>query len=229
MFEKPIVPLTRDETLAGYDRWSASYDAMVNPMVGASAAVLDREPLGCREMNVLELGCGTGRNVPRVMAEGALRYHGIDGSRGMLARAREAFVDARVTFEEADVHGSFDLGGVFDLALVVLVLEHVVDLGATFANVRRALRPDGRIRIVEIHPDLVAAGTVAHFEQGGAEVRFTSTAHTPDALTSALRRSGFDVARMKPWTPDELGDVPKLGKHRGRAVILDVAARVVGR
>jgi malonyl-CoA O-methyltransferase len=225
MSEKRVVPLAPEDTLAGYDRWAGSYDAMANPMVAATELVLDRAPLGCAGQDVVEFGCGTGRNVARVLREGARSYLGVDGSPGMLARARAEIADPRATFVEGDVHGAIDLGARFDLALIVLVLEHVRDLAPLFASVRRALRDGGRLRIVEIHPDLVADGTVAHFEDGGAELRFTSTAHALDALAAELTRAGLALETMRAWSADELAAVSKLAKHRGRAVVLDVTAR----
>jgi malonyl-CoA O-methyltransferase len=223
MSEKRVVPLAPEETLAGYDRWAGSYDAMANPMVAATELVLDRAPLACAGHDVVEFGCGTGRNVARVLREGARSYLGVDGSPGMLARARAE--NPGVDFVEGDVHGALDLGGRFDLALIVLVLEHVRELAPLFTSVRRALRDGGRLRIVEIHPDLVADGTVAHFDDGGAELRFTSTAHAPDDLANALARHGLAVDRIRAWSADELAAVSKLAKHRGRSVVLDATAR----
>jgi len=225
MSEKRVVPLAPEETLAGYDRWAGSYDAMANPMVAATELVLDRAPLDCAGLDVVELGCGTGRNVARVLAGGARSYLGVDGSPGMHPRAHAEIADPRVRFVDGDLHGTLDLGARFDLALIVLVLEHVRALDPLFANLRRALRDGGRLRIVEIHPDLVANGTVAHFDDAGAEVRFTSTAHAPDALAAALARAGLAVEQLRAWTADELAEVPKVAKHRGRAVVLDLTAR----
>jgi SAM-dependent methyltransferase len=198
---------------------------MANPMVAATELVLDRAPLGCAGQDVVEFGCGTGGNVARVLREGARTYLGVDGSPGMLARARAEIADPRASFVEADVHGALDLGARFDLALIVLVLEHVRDLAPLFASVRRALHDRGRLRIVEIHPDLVADGTVAHFDDGGAELRFTSTAHAPDALAAALEAAGLAVEHRRAWSADELAAVSKLAKHRGRPFVLDVTAR----
>src|SRR5688500_1417055 len=105
MSEKRVVPLAPEETLAGYDRWAGSYDAMANPMVAATELVLDRAPLACTGLDVIEFGCGTGRNVARVLREGARSYRGVDGSPGMLARARAEIADPRASFVDGDVHG----------------------------------------------------------------------------------------------------------------------------
>ncbi len=214
--------LDPDQTLEGYDRWAASYDALANPMVAATAWALDRTPLGCADEDVLELGCGTGRNVARVLAEGAHSYTGVDGSAGMLEAARRACPDPRARFVRSPLVAELPVG-TFDLAFVVLVLEHIADLATVFAGARRALRPGGRLRLVEIHPDLVATGTVAHFEDAAGAVRFTSTAHPVPALRAALEAAGFAVEALREFAAEDV-PVPKLAKHAGRRVLVDVEA-----
>jgi SAM-dependent methyltransferase len=227
--------LSPGDTLRGYDRWSAHYDGGDNPMIAATAWALDARPLELAGARVLELGCGTGRNAARVLAGGAAAYVGVDGSDGMLAiaRARAGAGDPRCTWLHADVLATAPLpiaAGGFDLALVVLVLEHVRDLAPPFAAIARALRPGGVLRVVEIHPDLVGAGTVAHFHDaaaGGGEVRFTSVAHPVASITRALAEAGLVVERADEDTAAGalLAAAPRLAKHRDRRVLLDLSAR----
>lgn len=214
--------LRPDETLHGYDQWAGSYDGAANPLVAASARVLDLAPLGVRDLDVVELGCGTGRNLARVLAEGARSYTGVDGSPGMLARAR-AQAEPRARWIDADLHTAWQPAERFDLAFLVLVLEHLRDLTPLAGTLSTIVRPGGRLRIVDIHPALVASGTVAHFGSGDAEVRFTSTAHDERALRAAFDGWTLDV---RTWVADAelIAVVPKLAKHRDRPVLVDVTA-----
>jgi SAM-dependent methyltransferase len=215
------------DTLRLYDRWAAGYDALDNPMVGATGWALDRVPLGCAGARVVELGCGTGRHVTRILDDGAAAYVGVDGSPGMLAIARARRADPRARFVEADLATSLPLPDAgFDLALVVLVLEHVRALAPLFGEVKRLLRPAGRLRIVEIHPDRVAAGMVAHFRDDAGEVRFDSVAHPVDALAAALEGAGLVVGAVRELVADGelLAAVPRLGKHAGARVVVDLEA-----
>lgn len=217
-------------TLQGYDRWSAHYDREANPMVEATEWALDQRPLEVAGARVVEFGCGTGRHVPRLLAAGAQAYAGVDGSPGMLAAARAAR-DPRCTWIQATLDAVPPLGAPFDAALIVLVLEHIVDLAPVLGAAARAVRPGGVLRIVEIHPELVGGGTVARFrDDDGVEVRFTSVAHPVDALTAALATAGFAVERLdEPVAAGALVErVPRLAKHAGRRVLLDVTARRAG-
>src|SRR5258706_4258869 len=91
------------ETIGGYDRGAASYDAEPNAMVAATSWVLERAPLGCSNADVLELGCGTGRHARRAIDEGARSYTGLDASIGMLTVAQQRYSDSRVKFGHVDL------------------------------------------------------------------------------------------------------------------------------
>src|SRR5436190_5020712 len=142
--------LAPHETLHGYDRWSASYDHETNPLIAATSWVLEHAPIGCADADVVELGCGTGRNIARVLGEGARSYLGVDGSQGMLNVAAEHFRDPRVKFFAADLLAPWRPARPFDLGLVVLVLEHLPTLEPLFDSLSRAIRVGGRVRIVDL-------------------------------------------------------------------------------
>lgn len=219
--------LDPEHTLAGYDRWSAGYDAHDNPMVAASEVALDRRPLEVAGRDVVELGCGTGRNLARILAGGARRYLGLDGSPGMLEQARRRGDDPRVSWALADLAAPLPLPDASaDLVLIVLVLEHLTAIGRLLGEVGRVLRPGGALRIVDIHPGLVAGGTVAHFAVDDGEVRFSSTAHDLAALRHALDAAGLGPALITEVIAEDdlVAVVPRLAKHAGRAVLVDVAA-----
>jgi ubiquinone/menaquinone biosynthesis C-methylase UbiE len=224
----PIEVLTSDDTLRGYDRWAVRYDGGDNPMIAATEWAFDARPIAWKGMGVIELACGTGRNARRALDGGARAYVGVDGSRGMLDLARARVDDARCTWVHAEM--TAPPAGLHDVALIVLALEHVADLTPVFAAVARVLRPGGSLRVLEIHPELVASGTVAHFYDPASdrEVRFTSTAHPIASMRAAIEAAGFAIERLDEDVADGafLDAVPKLAKHRGRRVLVDLLARL---
>lgn len=214
------------DTLAAYDRWATHYDLDDNPLVAATGWVLAQAPLDVAGARVVELGCGTGRHAAPLLAAGATAYLGVDGSAGMLAQAHARVADPRATWLTADLAALPPCPGPrFDRALIVLVLEHVAAPAPLFAALAGWLDPGATLRILELHPARIAAGTAAHFIDGGVEHRFASFAHEPAALLADLAAAGF-AATARTWCAEGelLAAVPRLAKHAGRPIVLDVTA-----
>ena len=99
--------------------------------------------------SILELGCGSGRfwyeNSERTPADWSVLLS--DFSPGMLSRAREALaeVEARFTFEQIDAQEIPAAGGSFDVVVANYMLYHVPDSQRAFSEIRRVLKPGGRL------------------------------------------------------------------------------------
>ena len=216
--------LASSDTLSGYDRWAPHYDHEPSALVSATSWVLDRAPLGCADCDVLEIGCGTARNAERAIGEGARSYVGIDGSHGMLSIASHRYRhDPRITFAAVDLLAPWPTPHQFDYALIVLVLEHLPILDPLLLSLARAIRPGGRVRIVDLHPDRIMAGASVYFQEAGRQIAFTSIAHPVQMLTAGFDAVGFDVVR-RDWLATETmtAAVPGLAADRGMRVLLDL-------
>ena len=93
----------------------------------------------------LDLGCGTGRNLPLVPS--GARVIGLDPARDALVRARRRAPGIPL------VQGSAEAlpfrAGAFDTVVSGLVFCSVADPGRGLAEVRRVLRPGGTLRMLE--------------------------------------------------------------------------------
>jgi SAM-dependent methyltransferase len=172
---------------------------------------------------VLLLGCGAGQVVAETAATGA-KVIGVEPrpewaqqsrarslERGLMVEVHEGEL-AELAFVRADT---------IDVALSVLSLAAVADLGRVFRQVHRVLRPDGPLVLSLPHPTqalLEGHGRRSHDEteprrweaEGAAGIDHT---HTIEAVFTALTRTGFRVdnlaelmARRRPgpdphWAP----------------------------
>lgn len=211
----------------GYDLWASDYDGFRNPMISLVEWALDHHPEDFKNKNVIELGCGTGRHVTRILAGGAKHYTGVDGASGMLAIAQRQLKSSQVTWLEADISRAFQIPNQSqDCVLVSLVLEHFEDLEGVLRRASELLRPEGSIRILEIHSDLASRGTGAHFEKEEVEYHLPSFAHDEHELRKVLQGCGFGQISVRDWqaNPELIAYQPKLAKHSGSRVLLDISA-----
>jgi len=94
---------------------------------------------------VLEVGCGTGLNLPRYPP--SARVTGIDPSLDSLRRARRRAPGVPLVCATAEALPFRPAS--FDTVAISLVLCSVPDPGAALAEVRRVLRDPGSVRLLE--------------------------------------------------------------------------------
>ncbi len=93
----------------------------------------------------LEVGCGTGRNLP--LYPSSVTAIGVDPAADSLARARRRA--PRVPLVRADAEALPFRAATFDTVVSSLALCSVADPPRALAEVRRVLRPGGTLRVME--------------------------------------------------------------------------------
>ncbi|HSQ28976.1 MAG TPA: class I SAM-dependent methyltransferase [Gemmatimonadaceae bacterium] len=185
-----------------YDRWASSYDGDDNRTRDLDARVLRESDLAVNGRDVLELGCGTAKNTVW-LAERARRVVGLDFSRGMLDVARSRLTTGNVELLEHDVQTRWPAAdGEFDLVVADLILEHVADVTAVFAEAARVLRPGGTMFMCELHPYRQWRGGQAHFtdEWSGETVFAPAYAHSIAEYVNAGIGVGLALRRLDEWS-----------------------------
>jgi malonyl-CoA O-methyltransferase len=191
------------EVAGAYDRWAASYDADRNATRDLDAEVLRASPLlvAVAGREVLELGCGTGKNTAW-LAERAASVTALDFSEGMLARARTRVAAPHVRFVRHDVREPWPLPDArVDVVVGNLVLEHVEALGPVFAEAARVLRPGGRLFLCELHPYRQWRGGQARFTDAatGESVRVAAHVHAVSDYVNGGLAAGFALRALGEW------------------------------
>jgi len=148
---------------------------------------------------VLDLGCGTGRFVAALRDAGADAV-GVELAETALRRARANAPGADLRLVEPDGSLPLDHGSV-DLVWCSEVLEHVADTEHLLLEVRRVLRPAGRLLVTVPFHGRVKGALIAllrfdaHFDPLGQHLRF----YTAGSLRTTLERSGFEAVQVRPW------------------------------
>lgn len=212
---------------AGYDRWARVYDHDANPLPALEEPRVREALAGVRGCDVLDLGCGTGRHTAWLAAAGA-RVTAVDFSTGMLAEARRKVSPARVRFVVHDLHDPLPLGdATFDAVVSGLVLEHLRDPGAFFAEVHRVLRADGRAVVSAMHPAMFLRGSRARFTDpdSGAVVEPGSLPHRLGDIVVAASHAGFALRAVDEHAPDAAfaRRFPRAGRYVGWPMLVVLA------
>jgi SAM-dependent methyltransferase len=135
---------------ARYDGNADWYDEKV-AWSSAAATPLIVRLAGDGRGRCLDLGCGTGVQLPALAASG-WSVVGVDVSGDQLRVARHRAGSAGSALVQGDVGQLPFADGAFDLVLSAFTLSDVDDFGALAKEGRRVLRPAGRFLSVGLHP-----------------------------------------------------------------------------
>ena len=111
-------------------------------------------------LEILDLGCGTGRHSIRMAGAGA-RITALDFSSRMLAEARKKAGESDVRFQLHDLSQPLPFPPEsFDRVLCALVVDHIEDLDKLFTEMHRVCRPT--VRANRSHTDSPAPDRCDH-------------------------------------------------------------------
>jgi ubiquinone/menaquinone biosynthesis C-methylase UbiE len=191
-----------DPVASAYDRWASAYDGDANATRDLDAVVLRQAPFGLHEAEVLELGCGTGKNT-EWLAQRARCVLALDFSDGMLERARARLgAVTNVGFLAHDLRRFWPVpDGSQDRVIGNLVLEHIEMLEPIFTQAARVLRPRGLLYSCELHPFRQLQGKQAQFLAPGAAepTRVPAYVHDVSDYVAAGLAAGLVLEGLFEW------------------------------
>jgi ubiquinone/menaquinone biosynthesis C-methylase UbiE len=172
------------------------YDLLNGALDRAGFAERRDRLVGTLEGEVLEVGAGTGLNVPRygrasrvVALEPDRRY-----ARRLVARAGEAGVPIEVVDGRAEALPFPDR--TFDHVVTSIALCSVTDLDAALAEIHRVLRPGGSLRFLE---HVRGEGRVARWQDRLTPIqrRIADGCHLNRDTAAAIEAAGFRITALE--------------------------------
>ena len=192
-----------------YDNWAPHYDNNINPTRDLDKLVTKNSLYNLNFSNVLELGCGSGKNTEWLITK-ADKLVGLDFSEGMLDLARYKISSENVTFIKTNLNEKWPVdNNAFDLATINLTLEHIENLDHIFNSVIMKLTKAGKCFVCELHPKKQLSGSKAWFEEKGTEIVLNVFQHLELDYIQSAEKAGFTLLEKKDWYDDET-DLPRL-------------------
>ena len=192
-----------------YDIWARQYDFNINPTRDLDKIATIKFLSKIYFSNVLELGCGTGKNTEWLITK-ADSLVGLDFSKNMLDVAMEKIKSSKATFIKTNLNQEWPVDdNSFDLATINLTLEHIEKLDHIFRSLNKKLSASGKCFICELHPKKQAAGSKAHFLENGIKKELDTYQHSERDYIKNAEEAGFVLVSKKEWW-DNKEDLPRL-------------------
>lgn len=180
-----------------FDRIASPYDRGMAPLERLGLARMRARLLPHARGQVLEVGVGTGVNLPLYPASTSVTA--IDESPDMLdvAARRAAGLDNCVYLAQTDIEALAFPAGHFDTVVASLVFCSVVDQARALAELRRVLRtPGGRLLLLEhMRPHLRPLAWIADL-LNVPWYAFNGRCHLNRETQQAVTHAGFELEQV---------------------------------
>lgn len=223
------------KTAQAYDLWANVYDTdgnflqaldtiQMKYLLPRTLALLE-SGRHSRPWNLLDLGCGTGRNTAALAEVADSQVVGLDVSPGMLTVARERLKDVvasgRLRLDVLDlieqpVPPSLEAWA--DAIISTLVIEHI-PVDRFFSQASRMLKPGGFLLLTNMHSEMGAISQAGFVDPDtGEKVRPASYAHTVKDIEVEAAKYGLEGIGTIEEVMVEPGMVSQLGQRSAKWV-----------
>lgn len=202
-----------------YDRWASTYDAP-NPLHALEERVMGLLLPSVAGKRVLDVACGTGRWLEKLLGWGARSAWGVDLSAGMLRHA-----SAKPSLHGRVVRGNYlalpFAAASADLIICSLAAGHVRNIGELARELARVAAHGADVFVTDFHPLAYARGWRRTFHDGTEAVEVPSRAHTVERVRYVFEEEGFRVTMSV--EPRMGGPERGIFTQRGKAHLFEAA------
>src|SRR5580698_10220905 len=176
----------------GYAAWAPTYDHTPNPLLALEQRCLLPLIPDITGKRMLDLACGTGRWLQKLLAAKPASGFGIDLSAPMLAVAQEKSAIAGRLVRADCLQLPFP-SDVFDLAVCSFAVEHIKNLSEVAAEWSRVLKQSADLFITGLHPAAYATGWRAGFRDGQDAMQIDAVPHSAKEMVAVFRGARFEL------------------------------------
>jgi len=181
----------------GYGRWAAVYDDVPNPLLAREERHLLPLLVDLQNKRVLDLACGTGRWLAKLLAQGIKSGVGIDCSVAMLRVAgNKSAITGRLAQAIGDKLPFRSV--VFDLAICSFALGHIRDLRSMVRELARVTKPGADVFVSDLHPEAYGRGWRVGFRDQRSAVQIEMLPRPVEEIARAFYANGFECLTYLP-------------------------------
>lgn len=181
----------------GYQRWAPIYDSAPNPLLAREERYLTPLLPAVQDKHVLDVACGTGRWLERLLTHGARVGVGVDVSTAMLRIARrKSTLTGRLA--RADCLRLPFRASVFDFAICSFAVGHLRDLRSLVRELARVMKPSAEVFISDLHPEAYARGWRTGFRDAGSAVEIEMQPRATEEIIRVFHSGGFECLTHVP-------------------------------
>lgn len=178
----------------GHALWVQSYDGAPNPLLALEERELAATLPSLTGKFVLNVACGTGRWIEKLLARGARGGVGLDFTSEMLACAASR-APLRGRLVRADCLALPFGRSLFDFIICSFAAGYVEDLRALARELARGSRHGAKVVVSDFHPSRHADGWRRTFRHGDEVVEISSFLRPVGEVCSQFEAEGFSLRR----------------------------------
>lgn len=189
---RPQLAVSRE----AFAMWSSVYDQQTNPLLSLEERFLSEFLRPVRGLDVVDIGCGTGRWLERLASRDPGSLTGVDSSPAMVDRARKK-LGPSATVLVGDAESLPLRNSSADLLVASFIASYVPDLSRSVAEARRVVRPGAQVYLSDLHPATASACKWKRgFKSAGTDVELATYPHSLTEVIGCFEAFGFEVSSL---------------------------------
>jgi cytosine/adenosine deaminase-related metal-dependent hydrolase/ubiquinone/menaquinone biosynthesis C-methylase UbiE len=182
-----------------FDAWAQVYDEQPNPLLTLEQRFLSRMLPDVGGLDVLDVGCGTGRWLQLLAPHRPASLVGVDTSSQMLHRASSK-LGATSTLHLGSCVALPIQNAAADLVLASFVLSYMESVEAFARELHRVTRPGATVFLTDMHPDTaISCNWKRSFKANGSEERLQTSNYFLQEIIDTFQACGFELlTRIEP-------------------------------